>query len=148
MRILGIFRRKGVIAGEVSVRALPPHKMYSVSLTFFPVVSGSSVPPFDSDPPVDAWRDYTPVKEAEEPEDKPLRFTCKRPAGHYYIGVGVIAYLERGAKLYAQVERFFPMSRPCHIRPGAKEMVALTVEWPDIPFESLPHYGTVYPNKN
>jgi hypothetical protein len=137
-----------VVAGEVSLPGLPPHKMYSVSVTFFPVSSASSAPPFDADPPVDEWRDTEPVKEAKEPDDKPLRFTCQRPGGHYYLGVGVIAYLERGGKMFAQVERFFPMNQPCHVRPGFEERVALTAAWPDTPFESLSHYGTVYPDKS
>ena len=148
MGILDNFKRKGVVAGEVLLAGLPPHKMYSVSVTFFPVASASSAPPFAADPPVDEWRDTEPVKEAEEPDDKPLRFKCQRPAGHYYLGVGVIAYVEHGGKLFAQVERFFPMKQPCQVRPGSESGVSLSATWPDVPFESLFHYGTVHPEKS
>jgi hypothetical protein len=148
MGIFDIFSRKGAVAGGVSLIGLPPHKMYSVSVTFFPVASASSEPPFAADPPVAEWRDTESVKEAEEPDDKPLRFKCQRPAGHYYLGVGVIAYMERGGKLFAQVERFFPMKQPHHIQPGLEGNITLSATWPVVPFESLSHYGTVHPEKS
>jgi hypothetical protein len=148
MGIFDIFRRKGVVSGEVSLINLPSHKMYSVSVTFFPVASASSMPPFDADPPVDEWRDTVSVKEAEESDDKPLWFTAQRPLGHYYLGVSVIAYMERGGRLFAQVERFFPMKRPCHVQARVEANVALGATWPDVPFESLSHYGTMYPKKS
>jgi len=148
MGILDVFSRKGVVAGEVSLTGLPRHKMYSVSVTFFPVASASSGPPFAGDPPVDEWRDTKPVKEAEEPDDKLLRFKIRRPAGHYYLGLSVIAYIERAGKLFAQVERFFPMTQPCQVRPGMEGNITLSASWPDVPFESLSHYGTVYPHKS
>jgi hypothetical protein len=121
--------------------------MYSVTVTFFPVASASSPPPFDGDPPTSAWTDTDSVKEAEEPDEKPLRFSFQRTAGHYYLGVGVIAYLERGGKMFAQVERFFPMTQSCEIRPGGEQQIELSVSWPDIPFDELHHYGTLRPKK-
>lgn len=145
MTILNIFRRKGTIAGEILLHGLPSHKMYCLSVTFFPVSSDASPPPFDADPPVDSWIDTEWVKEVEEPDDKPLRFSFQRAAGYYYLGVGVIIFLERDGQRFAQVERFFPMSRPCQIQSGVQKQLQLAVTWPDIPFDQLHTYGTVYP---
>jgi hypothetical protein len=146
--IFDIFKKKGTLTGEVLLRGLPPHKMYSVAVTFFPVASASSPPPFDGDPPTDKWTDTASVKEAEEPDDKSLRFRFERVAGFYYLGVGVIAFLERGGKMFAQVERFFPMARPCQIQAGVEQQIQLAVAWPDIPFHELHSYGTVHPTKS
>ncbi len=148
MAIFDIFKRKGTLTGEVLLRGLPPHKMYSVTVTFFSVTSASSPRPFAGDPPTDEWTDTASVKEAGEPDDKPLRFCFQRAVGHYYLGVGVIAFLERGGKMFAQVERFFPMTRPCKIQSGGEQQVELTVSWPDIPFDELHTYGTVLPTKS
>lgn len=147
MGIFDIFKRKGTLKGEVVLRGLPPHKMYSVSVTFFPVTSAASPPPFGGDPPPERWTDDSSVKEAEEPDDKPLHFSFERVAGFYYLGVSVIAYLERDGKMFAQVEQFFPMSRPCEIRAGSEQQVQLPVAWPDIPFDELHTYGTVHPQR-
>jgi len=87
------------------------------------------------------------VKEAEEPDDKQLRFSFQRPTSHYYLGVSVIAFLERDGKMFAQVERFFPMTRPCEIRAGGEQQIQLAVSWPDIPFDELHTYGTVHPQR-
>jgi hypothetical protein len=148
MAIFNIFKKKGTLTGEVLLRGLPPHKMYSVTVTFFPVSSAASPPPFDADPPADRWTDTVSVRETEEPDDKPLRFSFQRATGHYYLGVGVIAFLERGGKMFAQVERFFPMTRPCQIQAGVEQQVQLAVAWPDIPFDALRTYGTVHPTKH
>jgi len=121
--------------------------MYSVTVTFFPVGSSSSPPPFDGDPPANKWTDTASVKEAEEADDKPLGFCFQRSSGFYYLGVGVIAFLERDGKMFAQVERFFPMARPCQIQPGVEQRIELAVAWPDIPFDQLHTYGTVHPRK-
>jgi hypothetical protein len=145
MTILGTFRKKGWIDGTVVVHGLPPHKMYCVSVTFFPVSSSSAPPPFGGNPPANQYVDDESVKEADEPDDKLLRFRVQRPVGYYYLAVGVIAYLERDGKMFAQVERFFPMTRPCQIQLASDQLVELTVAWPDIPFEELPSYGIVYP---
>ena len=147
MAFLDIFRKKGSLAGEVTISGLPPHKAYSVSLTFFQVSSEHSPPPFQGDPPTDKRTDTESVKEAEEPDDKALRFRIQRTSGFYYLGVGVIAYLERSGKMFAQVERFFPMARPCEIRTGDNQQLNLHVTWPDIPFDELNTYGTIHPNK-
>ena len=147
MAIFDIFKKKGWVAGNVVVRGLPPHKMYSVSATFFQVASLSSPPPFAGDPPPDQYIDDESVKEANEPDNKPLHFRVQRTAGFYYLAVGVIAYLERNGKVFAQVERFFPMTRACQIQPGVDLQIELAVSWPDIPFDELQSYGTVHPNK-
>ncbi len=147
MAIFDIFKKKGTLTGEVVLRGLPPHKMYSVTVTFFPVASAAAPAPFDGDPPTDRWTDTSSVKEAEEPDDKPLRFSFQRTAGHYYLGVSVIAFLERDGKMFAQVERFFPMTRPCEIRAGGEQQIQLPVSWPDIPFDELHTYGTVHPQR-
>ena len=145
MAILDIFRKKGWIGGTVVVHGLPPHKMYSASVTFIPVSSSSAPPPFGGNPPARQYNDDVSVKEAEEPDDKLLRFRVQRPVGYYYLQVSVIAYLKRDGKNFAQVERFFPMSRPCQIQLASEQWVELTVEWPDIPFQELETYGVFYP---
>src|SRR5258707_2847600 len=121
MGILDMFRRKGSVAGMVVLRGLPPHRMYSVSVTLFKVASAAAPPPFGGNPPTDQYRDVASVKEADEPDDKPLRFQVHRSAGFYYLAVGVIAYLERDGKMFAQVERFFPMTHPCQIQAEAEQ---------------------------
>ena len=147
MAIFDIFKQKGTLTGEVVLRGLPPHKMYSVSVTFFRVDSASSLAPFGGDPPAERWTDTVSVKEAKEPDDKPLRFSSARAAGCYYLGVGVIAFLERQGKMFAQVERFFPMTCPCEIPAGGEQQIQLAVSWPDIPFDELGSYGTIHPRK-
>jgi hypothetical protein len=148
MGIFDIFKSKGSVAGTITIGGLPPHKMYSASVTLFPVASASSPRPFDGDPPPEQWTDTESVKEAGEPDDKPLRFRIQRPSGFYYLGVGVIAYLEHDGRMLAQVERFFPMSQPCQIRSGADSRVDLAVVWPDIPLDELHSYGTIHPQKS
>ena len=145
MSIFDVFKGKGTLTGEVVLHGLPPHKMYSVSVTFFAVTSAASPPPFNGDPPTDKWTDTSPIKKAEDPDSKPLRFSAQRTAGHYYLGVSVIAFIERGGKMFAQVERFFPLTRPCQVQAESEQQVQLAVSWPDIPFDELPTYGTVHP---
>ncbi len=145
MAIFDLFKKKGTLVGEVALRGLPPHKMYSVTVTFFPVASASSSPPFEGDPPTGKWMDTASVKEAEEPDDKPLRFSFQRTRGHYYLGVGVIAFIARDGKMFAQVERFFPMTQPCEIRAEIEQRIQLTAMWPDMSFDELQTYGTIHP---
>jgi hypothetical protein len=147
MAILDLFRRKGFLTGTVIVRGLPPHKAYSVSITTFRVPSASSPPPYGGDPPVDRYTNDEPVKEADEAEDKPLSFRLSRAEGSYFLGVGVIAYLDRDGKMFAQVERFLPMTRPCQVMSGCEHQVEVVVAWPAIPFEDLHAYGTIHPRK-
>jgi hypothetical protein len=127
MGIFDRFKKKGTVSGEVVVRGLPPHKNYCVTITFFRVGGVSSPSPFDGDPPASEWIDTESVKEAEEPDDKPLRLSFQRTTGHYYIGVSAIAFMVHEGKLFAQVKRFFPMARPCEIRSGNDQQVQLTV---------------------
>jgi hypothetical protein len=145
MSILNIHKRKGTLAGAVTLRGLPTHKAYSVSIAFFPVPSDSSPPPFGGEPPAENYTDVVCIKDAEDTEDKPLQFQLRRPSGFYYLGVSVIAFIERDGKMYAQVERFFPMASPIRIEAGATQKIHLTVDWPDIPFDELGYYGTIYP---
>lgn len=145
MAIFDIFKRKGTLNGEVLLKGLPSHEKYRVTITFFPVASASSPAPFDGDPPADAWVDTMTVKDTEEPDDKPLRFSFEHAAGYYYLDVGVIAFLRRDGKMFAQVERFFPMARPCEIPAGVEQQIQLLISWPDIPFEELGSYGTIHP---
>ena len=91
--------------------------------------------------------DTASVKEAEEPDDNHLRFSFQCTAGHYYLGVGVIVYFERDGKMFAQVERFFPMTAPCEVRGGGEQQIQLAVSWPDIPFDELHTYGTAHPQR-
>jgi hypothetical protein len=147
MSLLNFFKRNGIIAGQVTIHGLPPHEFFSASVAFFPVASASSPPPFGGVPPADQYTDEARIKENEAPEDQPLRFQFERSAGFYYLDVGVIAFFRRDGKMFAQVERFFPLPAPVHLKPGSTRQVDLTVTWPDIPFEELGYYGTVYPQK-
>jgi hypothetical protein len=144
--ILDIFgKEKGRIAGQIVLRGLPVLKMYSVSVTFFKVGSATSPAPFDGDPPTEEWTDTESVKEAEDPDTKPLRFHAERACGFYYLGIGVVAYLERGGKMFAQVERFFPMTQTFEIQLKAEQQLELAIAWPDVPFDELHQYGTIHP---
>ncbi len=147
MAILDIFRKKGALAGVVVLHGLPPRKMYSVSVTLFRVAEATSPPPFDGDPPANKWSDTERVKEADDPDDKRLCFCLNRTSGFYYLGIGVIAYLERNGQMFAQVERLFPLTKPCQIRPSIQEQIESAVTWPDIPFDELHTYGKVHPTR-
>jgi hypothetical protein len=147
MAIFDVFKRKGTINGEIVLHGLPAHKMFNVTVTFFSVDTNSTPPPFNGDPPVESWTDTSSVKETEDPDDKPLRFSVRHVTGHYYIGVSVIAFIERDGKMFAQVERFFPMTQACEITAGARREIQLVVNWPDIPFDLLGSYGTIHPSK-
>jgi hypothetical protein len=121
MPIFDIFKREATLRGEVLLRDLPPHKMYCVSVTFFPVASANSPVPFDGDPPIDNWTNGVWVKETDEPDDKPLHFCVERTAGHYYLGISAIVFLDRNGEWFAQVERFLPMTSPCEIPAGGEQ---------------------------
>ena len=146
MVFFDFLKKKGAVNGVVVIHGLPTHEMYSVSLTAFKVASAESPPPFNGDPPIEEWEnsDYS-VKEAEEPDDKPLHFSFETSPGFYYFGVGVIAFISKNDKMFAQVERFFPMTQPIHIQVAASKPLELVASWPDIPFEELSSYGTMHP---
>lgn len=147
MNIFANSSLKGRLTGEVVLRGLPAHKMYCVTVAFFPVTSASSPAPFDGDTPTNKWTDTANVKETEEPDNKPLCFSFERAVGFYYLGVKVIAFIERNGKMFAQVERFFPMTHPCEIPAKDEQQIQLAVSWPDIPFDELHNYGTVHPKR-
>lgn len=147
MNLFRAFHGKGVLKGEVRIENLPENKMYSVSLSLFRVSGPEAPTPYGGDPPGDAYTDEIGIKEAEEPKDSKLTFEVRRPRGYYHVDVGVIAFIEREGKIYAQVEHFFPLSKPCHIRSGSVENVKLNVTWPAIPFEDLGYYGSIHPRK-
>ncbi len=146
MAFFDFLKKKGAVNGVVIIHGLPAHEMYSVSLTAFKVASAESSPPFNGDPPIEKWdnSDYS-VKEPEEPDDKPLHFSFETSPGFYYFGVGVIAFINKNEKMFAQVERFFPMTQPIHIQVATSKPLELIVSWPDIPFEELNSYGTMHP---
>ena len=146
MAFAGLFRKKGHVSGTVLVRGMPESEMFSVSLAFFRVEGASAAAPFDGQPPPDHYVDDAPVKEAEENQVMPFSFRFERPPRFYYLDVGVIAYLRRDGKMFAQVERFFPLSKPVEVRGGSVEcQVALVADWPTIPFDELGTYGVIKP---
>ena len=145
MALLDVFRRTGIISGELVLVGMPQCKMFSATVHFFSVRSGMDPLPYDGNPPPSAYRDEFSVREAEDPSDKPLRFSIRKPAGFYHIDVGVIAYREVDGKMFAQVEHFFPLERPCEVSAGEEKTVVLQVRWPDVPLEELHHHGTIYP---
>ena len=143
--LVALYKKSGTVSGHITIYGLPSHKMYSASVTLFPVAAGNSPPPFDGAPPAQEWIDTQSIKEADEPEEKTLSFKLQRTPGFYYLGVSVIAYIERDGKLIAHVERFLPMSKPCHISSRPLQPLILDVAWPDVPFNQLQSYGTIYP---
>jgi len=121
--------------------------MYCVTVNLFPVESASSPAMSDGDQRTGTSTDEVSVKETDEPDDKPLRFCVERAAGHYYLVVSAIAFLERNGQMFAQVERFSPMTSPCEIPAGGEQQIQLPASWPDIPFDELHSYGVVHPAK-
>lgn len=144
--VLDFQKRKGVLYGSVTIDGLPEIKMYSVSVSLFSAENEQSPLPYGGVPPSDKYTDTVYIKEADESLDKAIRFELDRKAGFYHLDVGVIAYIENGGKLYAQVEHFFPLECPVKVEPGVKVEINLRPVWPDTPFEDLGYYGTVSPN--
>ena len=145
MGLLDIFRSKGSLVGDLAISDLPECKMLSVNVHLFSARSASDPLPYNGNPPPSAYQNEISVREADDPIDKPLRFSVKKTAGFYHIDVGVIAYREANGTMYAQVEHFFPLERPCEIAAGQMRTVQLRVRWPAIPLEELGVYGTIYP---
>ena len=145
MDLKNIFRRKGYLEGGVIIRGFPAHKTYIVSVTTFRVPHASSPRPFDGKPPASEYREQVWVKDKNDPEDKPLRFHIGRSAGFYYLDVGVIAFIECGGKMYAQLEHFMPMTKACRITSGEVYQVDLVVDWPMMPVDELGSYGVMHP---
>jgi hypothetical protein len=147
MGIFSFFKSKGTVAGEVVLRGLPEHEMLDVSVGFFVVAAAASAPLSDDTTPAGAWKDVVSIKENSEPKDKPLRFYVERPAGFYYLAISAIVYMRRDGKMFAQVERFFPMTQPCEIKAGPVPEIRLEARWPDIPLEELGSYGVFRPGQ-
>lgn len=145
--ILDILRRKGRVAGEVTIRRLPLHETYSVNLTLFRVPDAVSPPPFGGEPPASEYTDEVSVKAATEPEEKQLQFNILKPPGFYYVDVGIIAFIKCKGKMYAQVEHFMPMARPCEIKCGGLHPVDLIVDWPMTPVDELGSYCVIHPKR-
>ncbi len=145
MTVWNIFRRKGFLTGTVAIHGLPTHKAYSASIALFPVGHIGSAPPWTDKPTLDQYTDEVQIKDASAPEEQPLRFRLRRPAGFYYCDIGVIVYIDRRGKSYAQVERFFSMTSPCCILPVVEQRLDFTVNWPAMPVEELHEYGIVHP---
>jgi hypothetical protein len=98
-------------------------------------------------PPGNAYRNLTWIKEREDPNNFPLKFSLTKPSGFYFVDVGVIAFREVDGKMYAQVEHFFPNEKPVEIVQNEETFIQLTVKWPDIPLGELGSYGIVYPSR-
>ncbi len=145
MALLDAFRPRGGLAGVITFAGLPECKQICVSVGLFRARSAGAPLPHGGHPSGSACRDVVPVRDAEDPDDKPLRFDVQRPVGHYHVQVSVIAIREVDGSLYAQVERFFPLQSACRVAAGMGTAVELTVEWPSTPIKELPVYGTVYP---
>ena len=145
MALLDVFRPKGILTGELLLVGMPDCKMLSATIHFFSARTGSDPLPYDGNLPPSAYHDEFSVREAEDPSDKPLRFRVRKAAGFYHIDVGVIAYREVNGRMFAQVEHFFPLERPCEINAGKEKTVVLQVRWPDVPLAELHHYGTMSP---
>ena len=143
--MLEIFKGKGSINGIVEIVGLPKCKMYSASLSLFSVPNSSSPLPYEGKPPGNADCDTVSLKETKDPFDKPLMFDLCRRSGFFYLDVGVIAYIENGGKLIAQVEHFVPFDQPTEFVRNQDNSIAIRVNWPDIPLDELGFYGTIKP---
>jgi hypothetical protein len=145
MALLDFFRSKGRLSGTVILIDLPECAMLSVNIHPFRVSEPSAPLPYSGEPPGSAYTCEISVREAEQALDKPLTFSVDWPVGYYHLDVGVIAYREVEGKMYAHVEHFFPLPRPCQVVAGKECSVHLSVRWPSTPIDQLPRYGTVNP---
>jgi hypothetical protein len=145
MSLFDVFRPKGTLTGELVLADMPECKMLSATVHFFQARTRLDSLPYEGNPPPTAYHNEVSIREAEDPSDKPLRFSVSKAAGFYHIDVGVIAYREVNGRMFAQVEHFFPLEHPCEIQAGEERMVVLRVRWPNVPLEELHHYGTVFP---
>ena len=147
MGIFGFLNRKGTLTGDIVLRGLPQHLMSDVSVGFFRVSSASTPALSNDDTTPDSWPDVASIRESSDPKDKPLSFCLERPPGFYYLAISAILYMRRDGKMFAQVERFFPMTQPCEIKAGATQEIRLEARWPDIPLEDLNSYGVFRPGQ-
>jgi len=147
MAFFDMFTRSGWLSGSITVMHLPPHLFYSVSIELFRVRDESSPLPSGGHPSVEECFDSTPIKSFTEPDDKPLRFRERRPAGFYHLRVSLIVVMDRSGRKYAQVERFFPLPRPCHCQARVEAPGDVSITWSDVPLESLNYYCTFRPGE-
>jgi len=140
----------GKLVGKIVITNLPPRRGVIVSVAFFRVPRADAPAPFNGDPAGDLVTDkvelLNDVHLEREKADSSLEedFELDRPDGFYYLQVRAILFRTQGesGRTFAQAEQFFfgrrSLAIPC-------ERVTLPVEWPQIPLESLHHYGTVRP---
>jgi hypothetical protein len=142
MGLLNAFRSDGTLVCDAVIHGLPPRLDLIVNALVLRAPSANA-------PTVQDAHAYESVcvKDKGVAEVWPLRFTIRRPPGFYYVALSVIAVQRRDGKVYAQVERFFPMASPCRLLGRTESSVTLDVTWPDIPLDQLGTYGTVHPNR-
>lgn len=144
------FNKKGELASTVKIAELPPYLGHSMSLSLFGVSGPNTPPPFADIAPPEARQDETNFSKETHFESEDTTgnlvssFWLSRPVGWYFLQLNVILYRKKGAKMYAQVERFPFTNRPVEFVPDGQTII-LPVSWPATSVEHLEHYGTMKP---
>ena len=142
-----------MLEGTISITGLPPHQGLIVNLYFYAVATPDAPPPYNGDPPAEAATDSEKVFERVDLDQESHEttfahpFGIERPAGYYYVQLGVILFRKRDGKVFAQVEHFSFGKRPLHVAAEQEGTMLLPVLWPTEPLDALHHYGTVTPQK-
>lgn len=143
------------LAGEVLIENLPEHIGVMINLALLPVASANSPVPYDGNPPGDAGLDLHPVinemeglenlKSVRPAASRRFLYELRRPQGHYYIQVRVIAFRMIDSQFSAQVENFFFSRRTVAL---VEDIFALDfpVSWPSLSPDELHSYGTIHPD--
>jgi hypothetical protein len=154
--------RKFTLEGRVVLNALPRSCGYMVQAVFFPVDGPNSPPPFDGEPPLEAYADAQAemivVVEGEMDKDtrcpvfvtKPkidIPFMLSINCGHYYMGFSVIIFRECDGELTAQKEVFFVRDLTISSIGDAVNVGDLSFTWPDTDCDDLFVYAKFEPNK-
>jgi hypothetical protein len=138
MGVFDFFKRRGRLNGIVVVSALPPHLKFAVDAAILKV---GSIPHSAND-----YRDVVAVKELDDPIDKPLVFSVKRPIADYFVAINLWVLFDRGKTMELQTEWLFPMENPVRLNAHQEQIIEIQAVWPSIPPEKLKHFGTVHPD--
>jgi hypothetical protein len=142
MSFFGLFRARGRIAGQVSIKDLPDNTGFLVKLAFSRVESAESpIPAYDPDDPfLDADHMIT-VKELGDSERQPFVFEKKLREGHYHIAMAVWLLRKIRGNPAVQIENFDLIENAAPVVSGMTTFLDRYVYWPDLPDDELHTYG-------
>lgn len=143
MGLLDFVRPEGWLSGHVTIHGIPTNFGIVVNLL---VRRGKRIE--ETAPSNAQLYEVICVKEREHPDAWPLHFAIARPRGIYHVGLSCIVFQDRGGKLYAQVERFFPIPKPQPTGAREADAIRMSAQWPKTPVEQLGSYGTVCPRES